>query len=144
MRRVQPASFRLRPRHVARAAVLALPLAAMAWPTAGRSNEPTLVGSGWRIVEVAGRPADPAATIAFEKNRVSGSTGCNRFFASLQVNASSLAVGPIATTKMFCGPRTAIERDTLAALGRVSTVKRDGERVALFDAAGKAVVVLGR
>lgn len=137
-------AFRQHGRLIARAAVMALPLAAVAWPTTGLTTEPNLVGSGWRIVEIAGRPADPAATIAFEKNRVSGSTGCNRFFASLEVKSTKISVGPIATTKMFCGPRAGIERDTLAALGRVSAAKRDGERVALLDSNGTAVVVLGR
>jgi heat shock protein HslJ len=127
-----------------RAAVFGLALMAIAWPTSGRTSEPALAGTGWRIVEIAGRPADPAATIAFEKNRVSGSTGCNRFFASLSVKEDAVNLGPIATTKIFCGPRTGIERDTLSALGRVAGAKRDGARVALLDASGKPVVMLGR
>jgi heat shock protein HslJ len=131
-------------RTFARAAVVGFAALAMAWPTTGQSTEPGLVGTGWRIVEIAGRTADPAATIAFEKNRVSGSTGCNRFFASLSVSAATVNLGPIATTKMFCGPRSTIERDTLAALGRVAAAKREGERVNLLDAGGNAVVVLGR
>jgi heat shock protein HslJ len=129
---------------VARSIIVGLALVAMAWPTSGRTSEPDLVGTGWRIVEVAGRPADPAATIAFEKNRLSGSTGCNRFFASLSVKADALAVGPIATTRMLCGLKSGIERDTLAALVKVTGAKRDGERVALLDSAGKPVVMLGR
>lgn len=129
---------------VSRFAVVGFALIALAWPTSGRTSEPGLVGTGWRIVEVAGRPADPAATIAFEKNRVSGSTGCNRFFGSLAVRAEVLSLGPIATTKMFCGLKTGIERDTLAALVKVTSAKRDGESVALLDASGKAVVKLSR
>jgi heat shock protein HslJ len=127
-----------------RSAIVGLALTAIAWPTSGQTSEPDLVGTGWRIVEVAGRPADPAATIAFEKNRVSGSTGCNRFFASLSVKADALAVGPIATTRMFCGFKSGIERDTIAALVKVTGAKRDGARIALLDSAGKAVVMLGR
>jgi heat shock protein HslJ len=129
---------------VARAAVLGFAMLAIAWPTSGRTSEPGLAGTGWRIIEISGQPADPAATIAFEKNRVSGSTGCNRFFASLTVKADTVNLGPIATTKIFCGPRTTIERDTLAALGRVAGAKRDGGRVALLDEAGKPVVMLSR
>lgn len=129
---------------VARAAVIGLAMLAIAWPTSGRTSEPDLAGTGWRIVEISGRPADPAATIAFEKTRVSGSTGCNRFFASLLVKDDAVHLGPIATTKIFCGPRATIERDTLAALGRVAGAKREGARVALLNSSGKPIVMLGR
>jgi putative lipoprotein len=128
-----------------RVGITVLALAALVWPMSARTTEPGLAGTGWRIVEVAGRPADPGATIAFEKTRISGSTGCNRFFASLTVTDAAIAVGPIATTKMFCGPRAGIERDTLAALAQVARVRRDGgAKVALLDASGKAIVLLGR
>jgi heat shock protein HslJ len=127
-----------------RSALIGLALTAMAWPTSGRGTEPGLAGTAWRIAEVGGLPADDAATISLAASRVYGSTGCNQFFASLDVKADRLVIGPLATTKKGCGLKTAAERALLAHLARVSSARRDAAAITLLDAAGTPVLRLTR
>jgi heat shock protein HslJ len=35
---------------------------------------------------------------------MSGSSGCNRYFASYSVSKDHFSIGPLGSTRMFCGP----------------------------------------
>jgi heat shock protein HslJ len=60
----------------------------------------------WQISLIDGRPAAARATIRFEGDRVSGTTGCNRFSGSYRFERGRLVLGPLAMTRMACpGPR---------------------------------------
>jgi len=76
---------------------------------ASGSPEPTpptdLSGTNWVLVSVGGANVaeSPPAGLAFETGaRVSGSTGCNSFGGTFSIDGSSLAFGPLATTKRGC------------------------------------------
>jgi heat shock protein HslJ len=103
---------------------------------AGCTNQRTaeaaasLIGRKWYVVNVDGRPAIPADTarrpwIQFlrDSNRVTGSTGCNRFAGPYAASGSSLAFGTMAMTRMACLD-TAMEHQEAAfavVLGEATT-----------------------
>ena len=105
----------------------------------------TLEGTDWVILRVgemdalADRPAD----IAFTNGRVSGTTGCNRFSGSYDVNTTALTLGPLAATKMAC-PGTAMEQENklLAILkGTIGMTFRNGDTLILTGANGRTVTL---
>lgn len=138
-------------------AVAAVALLAAAWPAFGGAQNgatapaasradlvASLAGGPWRIVEVAGRRAQPDTRITFANGTISGSAGCNRFFAPLSAGAS-LGVGTIQTTLMTCAGRMDGERAVLAALSRIRTAARLGaDGLELRDATGTALLRLTR
>lgn len=64
----------------------------------------SLDGSEWRIASIGGVPVTlpRPATIAFTDDRVSGSTGCNRFTGGYRIQAGRLATPRLAMTRMAC------------------------------------------
>jgi heat shock protein HslJ len=72
-----------------------------------------------------------------EGNRVSGSTGCNRFTGTFTRTGASLRFSPLATTKMACPPTLdAQERAFLAALQATTALHLAGNTLELKDASG--------
>ena len=77
--------------------------------------------------------AAPSAT--FDDGTVAGSTGCNRFTAPYTVDGDELEIGQIASTRMACPPPAdAVEREYVAALGRVAAWRSENGELALLDA----------
>lgn len=67
-------------------------------------------------------PPGPAITLVFEGERVSGSSGCNRYFAGVETGKApgELKIGAVGATRMACPEdRMALEGRYLEALGRV-------------------------
>jgi putative lipoprotein len=68
---------------------------------------PTLVGSAWRLEDLAGAgtPDRVEATIEFpEAGRVAGSASCNRFFGYFETSGASLTIARLGATKKLCPP----------------------------------------
>ena len=58
----------------------------------------TLAGTSWRV------PDNPDAFLVFSEDRITGSTGCNRFFAGYEELADgAMTVSPAGATRMACG-----------------------------------------
>ena len=73
----------------------------------------------------------------------SGNAGCNTFRAGYTLDGDQLSFDAIATTKKACEPDvTAMEQAYVAALGRVTTVRRTGTSVDLLDDSGAMQVTL--
>lgn len=95
-------------------------------------------GTAWRLVELDGEPFAPqesAAWLVFETDpaRVSGFSGCNRFFGAYQLGSDSqqqvaatalpLRFDALGTTMMACPPAAMeYEAEFLAMLARVADV----------------------
>lgn len=64
----------------------------------------SLDGSEWRIASIGGAAVTlpRPATIAFTEDRVSGSTGCNRFMGGYTISAGRLSTPRLAMTRMAC------------------------------------------
>jgi heat shock protein HslJ len=119
-------------------------LMAGAGPAAAGPNA-ALTGTYWRAVAIDGKPAVPLpkkreAHMMFsaEGNRVSGSTGCNRFTGTFTRTGDSLSFAPLAITKMACPPPLdAQERAFLAALQAITAMHLASNTLELKDASGK-------
>lgn len=108
-----------------------------------------LEGRSWTLWSLDGaHPLPPNVTVKadFNRGRVSGTAGCNRYTAPVTTAASgqSFAVGPANVTRMMCPEeQMAVERAYLKALG-VATMFSflPGDRVALAYRDGDAVKTL--
>ena len=70
--------------------------------------------------------------ITFDANgqRVSGSTGCNRFTAELDEDSRGFSLSKIASTKMACTPqRMELENDFLYQLNDYRSIIRNGDQL---------------
>lgn len=75
--------------------------------------------------------------IVFDSNgqRISGSTGCNRFTATLEEDARGFTLKQIASTKMACAPqRMELENDFLYELNDYRSIVRNGDQLLMIGA----------
>jgi heat shock protein HslJ len=71
------------------------------------------------------------------EDRISGSTGCNRFTGTYQQDGTALKFSPLAVTKMACPPPLdALERSFLQAMAATAKVRESGKTIELLDAGG--------
>ena len=119
-------------------------VALVAWfaGTATAQSPSPLEGTHWRVVELAGKPApkqDPEreAHLQFEAGRVSGSDGCNRLTGSFQLKGDRVTFGQMAGTMMACVDSSGTEEPFHAALKNATRLTLTGDRLELFDTAGK-------
>jgi heat shock protein HslJ len=73
--------------------------------------------------------------ITFDANgqRVSGSTGCNRFTAELDEDSRGFSLSKIASTKMACAPqRMELENDFLYELNDYRSIIRNGDQLLMI------------
>lgn len=65
--------------------------------------------------------------------RLSGSTGCNRFTATLDEDARGFSLKQIASTKMACNPqRMDLENDFLYELNDYRSIVRNGDQLLMI------------
>ena len=75
--------------------------------------------------------------IIFDVNgqRLSGSTGCNRFTATIDEDARGFSLKQIASTKMACSPqRMELENDFLYQLNDYRSIVRNGDQLLMIGA----------
>lgn len=73
--------------------------------------------------------------IQFDANgqRMSGSTGCNRFTARLNEDARGFSLDQIVSTKMACAPqRMELEKDFLYELNDYRSIVRNGDQLLMI------------
>jgi len=120
------------------------PLAAAA-PSAEPDPDP-LDGSAWAMAAIAGRqvPGSPTATLQFEKGRLSGTDGCNRYAGSYSATGSAFEVSPqLASTRMACPEEVANEAEAyIAALSAARHYRIDGARLMLLSSDGATLATL--
>jgi heat shock protein HslJ len=91
-------------------------------------------GIPWVLASGAGHGAGtPAPTATFEGGRVTGTTGCNRYTGTYAIDGGRMTIDPGATTLKACPPPAGeVERAYLAALGRVSGWRAEGDALVLL------------
>lgn len=120
---------------------------------AAQSQE--LAGTSWIVTgmndgsqAVVSPLLDTEITAAFGADgQVSGSAGCNRYFASFSVDGNTIKIGAPGATKMFCGePAGLMEQESrfLKALESASSYRVSGGTLTLFAADGSTAVALVR
>ena len=75
----------------------------------GTASLATLEGREWvlrKLSSTEAAAAEPEITLVVDGGRVSGSSGCNRYHGTVEQGetGTSLAVGPLAATRMACAP----------------------------------------
>lgn len=74
-------------------------------------------------------------TITFDKKgRVFGDAGCNRFTGGYTVKGSTIEIGPLASTLMFCEGKMDAEAAFLTSLEKVKTFKATDTALRLYTA----------
>ncbi len=115
---------------------------------AGAAETPPLEGTAWVLAELPGRtlPAGAIATLRFDRDRVTGHDGCNRFTVPYKAEGGNLQLifeGP--STTMDCPPeRTEIAHVFVTALEGARTYKIEGGRLQLLAMGGDVLVTLAR
>jgi heat shock protein HslJ len=108
-----------------------------------------LVGTTWTLDSVYSGDAVSSVitgttiTAVFgEDGSITGSAGCNRYFASYHATGTSLTVGAVGSTKMHCtGPGVMEQEMTyLASLSRAAAFTITGNRLSLADANGSTLL----
>lgn len=77
---------------------------------------------------------------------VSGSSGCNTYSGTYEIEGDEMRIGPISVTEMACASPEGVmeqEQQYLAALGRVATWRSDGATLELRDAEGASQAAFG-
>jgi heat shock protein HslJ len=108
-----------------------------------------LVGTNWTLDSfytadaVSSVIAGTTITAVFDKDgSVAGSAGCNHYFASYTVTGTTLSMGPVGSTKMYCTSPGVMQQEStcLASLGRAKTFTITGDRLSLVDAKGTTLL----
>ncbi len=111
-----------------------------------------LAGTSWNVANYNnGRDAvvsvleGTTLTVAFSSDgQVSGSAGCNSYFASYQVNGSNITIGPAGSGQLFCAEPEGImeqEAEFLAALQSAATFSVSGGRLEMRTAGNQLAIV---
>lgn len=129
------------------AGMIGLALLPMACGTAGSSGGSDLVGTSWRGATIRDvRVLDDAPpTMKFEEKRAVGSTGCNNYFASVQIMGSGMRFGKAGATRRACAaPAMAQEKNFLDTLQEVRAHRVRGEFLELLDDSQLVLIRLRR
>ncbi len=115
-------------------------LALVRVPDAAGTPGAGLVGTRWRLADVAGTVAisGARATLEFpQPGRVIGNGSCNRFFGAVELAGDSIRVGTLAATRKACAePAMRQEARYLEALAAASRFTADASTLLLFPAGG--------
>jgi heat shock protein HslJ len=112
----------------------------------------SLTGTNWQVLSYNnGRQAlvSPLAgtniTAVFSEDKgLTGSTGCNNYMTSYEINDSAITISPAATTRMLCSQPEGImqqESEYLAALESAASFEISDRDLTLFDSNQTRAVV---
>lgn len=109
-----------------------------------------LVGTEWELQwyhdgdAIVSVIAGTEVTAVFDdEGKVAGSAGCNRYFASYEVDGTEMSIGPAGTTLRACMNEDIAEQERtyLALLNTTTSFAIEGDRLSLMDENGTAVLV---
>jgi heat shock protein HslJ len=140
-----PSTIAARTNHLAAVALAAFFVAtanAATAQTAPAGSRP-LEGTYWKAVELSGKPTPAqdakreAHLVFLASGRVSGSDGCNRVAGGYLLKGDAITFSQILGTQMACVNAGDTERPFRDALQSAMRLTRAGDRLELYDAAGK-------
>lgn len=119
----------------------ALPILA-ACATTGQADAPRLQDTEWTFVSIDGQaPVSDRARMAFDRERISATVGCNGMGGDWRIEGDRLVGGPYASTMMFCDGLMEQERAVGDLLGEKPAVTLSGNRLTLSSANHRAELV---
>ncbi|HSN74885.1 MAG TPA: META domain-containing protein, partial [Anaerolineae bacterium] len=125
---------------------------ATAVPTAPPAPVPDpLTGTRWNVVNINNGSGivslAPGTSITMDfgtDGQVTGSSGCNTYFASFSLNGNAISIGQPGATSLFCAEPAGVmdqEQAFLAALQAAATFRVTGTTLELNTAGGQIAVV---
>lgn len=112
-------------------------------------TQATLTDTTWVLGGIAQDDAvvntwiDSEITAEFKEGQVAGSAGCNRYFASYEVDGMTMTLGVIGSTEMACDEEhNQREREFLIALGSVGQYEILRDTLTLKDAEGNLLMTM--
>ncbi|MEN9562845.1 MAG: hypothetical protein RIR73_1089 [Chloroflexota bacterium] len=113
------------------------------------SNTATSLTGEWKLISYgdASKPTPAVAnvdtSINFNDGKFGGTVGCNSFGADYTSEGSSIHIGSVVSTMMFCEETSAQESAVLGILSdKILKVSMNGNQLTLTTEDGKSVVVL--
>lgn len=108
-----------------------------------------LIGTNWTLDSVYSGDAVSSViagttiTAVFgEDGSITGSAGCNRYFASYNMTGTSLSIGSAGSTKMYCTSPGVMQQEMtyLASLSRAGAFTVTGNRLSLAETNGTTLL----
>ena len=131
-----------------RIGIAVLLLAGCATPEPKLPPGDPLSGTRWSLVSFGGSPvlASESTSMQFERGRLNGSDGCNRYATTYAATQEKLKVGPnVVSTGRACTPQVMEEAATfMSMLGRAAGFRRNGDRMTLLDRDGRPLAAFQR
>jgi heat shock protein HslJ len=111
----------------------------------GATSGPALQDTQWVLVTLAGEPPLPGTALfaEFSADEISGSAGCNTYFATYAVDGSEITIGDVASTEMWCMEPAGVmdqEHAFLAALKSAAGYKLSGAQLDLLNATERVIL----
>jgi heat shock protein HslJ len=77
-----------------------------------------------------------------DDGRITGSAGCNRYFASYEMKGTAISIGQAGSTEMYCITPGIMDQESayLTLLGQAKTFTVKGDQLTLTDAGGTAIL----
>jgi heat shock protein HslJ len=103
-----------------------------------------LSGTSWELVYYRKSPVIEGVTVTadFEEGQVKGSSGCNSYSGSYQVEGDKISFGPLMSTLMAClDPEGVMDQETmyLAWLQDAQTYQIQDDQLLIFRSDGEAL-----
>jgi heat shock protein HslJ len=112
----------------------------------GINPRDTLNGTAWTLTSIDNIPPleGRKLSIAFAEGKLSGSSGCNSYSGSYEINGEKISAGPIAMTLMACVDPGVMDQEQsfLAYLGDLKTFVRSDGQLQLFRSDGKSLTFI--
>lgn len=106
-----------------------------------------LTGNTWELASLLGKNLDLSQFAAgipslnfLDEGKLSGFSGCNNFNGSFALEGTDISLDPGAMTRKAC-PGSG-EQDFISALGKVSNLKVDKDKLTLLDGASELMTLI--
>jgi len=114
----------------------------------GSDSEPESkqVNTLWLLVEINGQDVleETRITAEFSEGKISGSAGCNNYFAPYEMKGNRISIGIPGSTRMFCSEPEGImdqESQYLGLLESANSFKRRGEELQIYNRSEGVILV---
>lgn len=134
------------------AVMILIPLILAAGCT-GQTDGPGLSGTGWTLTGyiLNGTPVlvlgGSNVTLNFGNDgQITGTAGCNHYFASYEVKGAAISIGQAGSTEMYCSTPGVMDQEStyLTLLHQAMTIAVDNDRLTLADAKGSTILTFTR
>jgi heat shock protein HslJ len=118
--------------------------------TSTTSSAMQLEGTAWKLTSLTTETGmnntlpNTTITALFDDGNVTGSSGCNRYFGSYQLNKTEIKIGQVGSTLMFCSdPDGVMTQETtyLLLLTNVTSYAISNNELTLSDSLGNPQLV---